>query len=121
MRWRASTARLVADVSTRKIFLTLSGVLESPPAAVLVVDGLFPHRDELAGVWEMSVFLQVPFAVSVARMAARDGSHPDPTHASMVRYVEGQQRYFDACRPWERADLVVDVTDLDAPTLIEAR
>lgn len=96
--------------------------LESaPPAAVLVVDGLFLHRDELAGVWDLSVFLQVPFAVSVPRMAARDGSHPDPTHASLVRYVEGQRLYFDACRPWERADLVVDVTDLDAPTLIEGR
>jgi len=63
----------------------------------------------------------VPFSVSVARMAARDGSHPDPTHATMVRYVEGQRLCFDACRPWELANLVVDVTDLDAPTLIEAR
>ena len=54
-------------------------------------------------------------------MAARDGSHPDPTHATMVRYVEGQRLCFDACRPWELANLVVDVTDLDAPTLIEAR
>lgn len=53
-------------------------VLTAAPGAVLVMDGLFLHRDELAGVWDLSVFLQVPFAVSVARLAARDGSHPDP-------------------------------------------
>jgi len=28
----------------------------APPPAVVVVDGLFLHRDELAGVWDMSVF-----------------------------------------------------------------
>ena len=91
------------------------------PGAVLVVDGLFLHPDELAGAWDLSVFLRVPFAVSVARMAARDGSHPDPAHSSVARYVEGQQLYFDACRPWERADLVVDATDLDSPSLLGSR
>jgi len=52
------------------------------PGTVLVLDGLFLHRDELVGVWDLSVFLQAPFAVSVARMAARDGSNPDPAHLS---------------------------------------
>lgn len=94
---------------------------EAAAGAVLVVDGLFLHRDELVGCWDLSVFLQVPFAVSVARMAARDGSHPDPTHPSMTRYVGGQKLYFAACRPWQRAHLVVDATDLDTPTLSEAR
>lgn len=93
----------------------------APPGTVLVVDGLFLHRDELAGVWDLSVFLQTPFTVSVARMAARDGSHRDPNHPSVARYVEGQRMYFDACRPWERAGIVVDATDLDAPHLIEGR
>ena len=91
------------------------------PGAVLVLDGLFLHRDELVGVWDLSLFLQVPFAVSVARMAARDGSHPDPAHAQVARYVKGQQLYFAACQPWERADLVVDATDLDAPTIVRSR
>lgn len=92
-------------------------VQTAPPGTVLVVDGLFLHRDELAGGWDLSVFLQVPFTVSVARLAARDGTHADPQHHSLVRYVEGQRRYFTACQPWQRADLVIDATDLDAPTL----
>ncbi len=88
----------------------------APPGAVLLLDGLFLHRDELAGVWGLSVFLDVPFAVSVARLAARDGGESDPGHPSLARYVGGQQLYFAACRPWERADVVVDATDLDAPS-----
>jgi len=77
------------------------------------------NRDELAGTWDLSVFLQAPFTVSVARMAARDGRHPDPCHPSLTRYVQGQQLYFNACRPWERANLVVEeATDLNRPTLL---
>ncbi len=114
-RYQAACQDLVSDQQ-------LDPPVESArPGAVLVVDGLFLHRDELAGAWDLSVFLRVPFAVSVARMAARDGSHPDPAHSSVARYVEGQQLYFDACRPWERADLVVDATDLDSPSLLGSR
>ena len=67
------------------------------------------------------MFLEVRFAVSVARMATRDGSHLDPTHAGVARYVRGQQLYFAACRPWQRTDLVVDATDLDHPTRIRSQ
>ena len=42
------------------------------PDSVLIVDGLFLHRDELAGIWDVSVFLEVPFAVTTRRMAVRD-------------------------------------------------
>lgn len=88
------------------------------PGAVLVLDGLFLHRDEMVGEWDFSVFLQVPFAVSVARMAQRDGSNPDPEHPDNARYVGGQRLYFAACLPWERASLVVDNTDLAEPRII---
>lgn len=78
------------------------------PGSVLLVDGLFLHRDELAGCWDLSVFLDVPFTVTAARMAVRDGSHPDPEHPSMRRYVEGQRIYFRTCSPRERASIVID-------------
>ena len=29
---------------------------EAPPGAVLILDGLFLHRDELASMWDLSVF-----------------------------------------------------------------
>jgi uridine kinase len=83
-----------------------------------VLDGLFLHRDELAGYWDFSVFLTAPFAVTAARMAVRDGSHPDPEHPSLARYVQGQRLYFAACRPWERAGLVIDNSAAGAPVIV---
>jgi uridine kinase len=91
--------------------------LTAPAGAVLVVDGLFLHRPELAGQWDFSVFLEVPFEVTAARMAERDGTHPDPEHPSMARYVEAQRRYFTECTPWARADLVVDNAAFEQPRL----
>lgn len=96
-------------------------VMTAEPGSVLLLDGLFLHRDELADVWDLSVYLQVPFAASVARLAARDGSHPDPTHPSLARYVDGQRLYFTTTLPWQRAHVVVDATDLDAPAIASAR
>ncbi|MFI5933343.1 uridine kinase [Actinoplanes sp. NPDC051494] len=81
---------------------------QAPAGATVVVDGLFLHRDELAGHWDFTIFLAAPFEVTVPRMAARDGSHPDPEHPSQARYVQGQKLYFAECRPWERASLVID-------------
>lgn len=73
-----------------------------PDHGVVIVEGLFLHRDELAGRWDWSVFLDVPFTESVRRLAERDGSHPDPEHPSMRRYVEGQRIYLASCRPHDR-------------------
>ena len=63
----------------------------APIGTVVVIDGIFLHRDELVEAWDYSIFLDVPFKVSVARMAARDGSAPDPADPSVARYVEGQR------------------------------
>jgi uridine kinase len=41
--------------------------------AVLLVDGIFLHRPELAGHWDASVWVDVPFAVSVPRGKVRLG------------------------------------------------
>jgi uridine kinase len=89
----------------------------APPGAVLVVDGLFLHRDELAAAWDLSVFLDVPFTVTAQRMALRDGTNPDPDHADIRRYVEGQRIYFAACDPHARATVLVDNTDFERPRI----
>ena len=91
---------------------------DAAPGSVLVLDGLFLHRDELVDMWDLSIFLCVPFTTSVPRMAARDGTPPDPQHPSLARYVQGQRLYFAACIPWQRADLVIDNIDPHAPAFI---
>ncbi|MFG1818382.1 uridine kinase [Kribbella sp. NPDC049174] len=90
----------------------------APPGAVLVADGLFLHRDELAGSWGFSIFLDVPFEVTAPRMAERDGTSPDPNHPTMQRYVGAQQLYFAACTPHQRATLLVDNTTFATPHLV---
>lgn len=91
------------------------------PASPLILDGLFLHRPELVGVWSLSVFLDVPFAESVHRMHLRDGSPDDENDPALRRYVEGQRLYFRRARPQERADVLVDNSDLANPRLIRPR
>jgi uridine kinase len=93
----------------------------APGGAVLVVDGLFLHRSELEGLWDFTVFLDAPFEVTAARMAVRDGTHPDPEHPSVARYVQAQRRYFAERAPWERADVVVDNADVERPSVTAPR
>ncbi|WP_238006297.1 uridine kinase [Dactylosporangium sp. AC04546] len=87
---------------------------------VLVVDGLFLHRDELVAVWNLSVFLDVPFTETAKRMAVRDGTNPDPEHPSVRRYMDAQRIYFNACAPHQRADIHIDNQDVSAPRIIRA-
>ena len=88
------------------------------PSAILVIDGIFLHRDELVGLWDFSIFLSVPFSVSYARLANRDGSNPDPRAVENRRYYEGQQIYLSHCRPAKRATVVVDNSLIEAPQLL---
>jgi len=85
------------------------------PGSVLVFDGIFTHREELVGCWDYSVWLDVPFAVSIPRGAQRGDGDPDPAAPANRRYVEGQRRYLAACRPRERATVVIDNEHLDRP------
>lgn len=92
--------------------------LAAPDDALVLVEGLFLHRDEVVDRWDLSIFLDVPFAETARRMAHRNGTHPDPDDPSIRRYVEGQRIYFRDARPWERASLVVDNTVFGEPKVI---
>jgi uridine kinase len=96
---------------------------EAAPNAILVLDGIFLHREALRGCWDLSVFLRVPFAVSIPRSAARGPGFgaPDPTDPSNHRYVEGQRLYLARETPEDRADIVIDNSDLAAPKILHAR
>lgn len=81
---------------------------QAEPGSVVLVDGLFLHRDELVRYWEFSVFLDVPFDVSVARVAARDATTADRCSLSVRRYVGAQQMYLAECSPRRRASMLID-------------
>ena len=79
-------------------------VEEARDGAILVLDGIFLHRDGLAQTWDYSVWLDAPPAVAAARRAARGDD--SPTHP---RYVRGQEIYLAACDPAGRATRVVEL------------
>lgn len=76
----------------------------------MLVEGTFLHRDELAGFWDRSVYLHLPFDAAAARMVARDEIDSDPDRGPLARYAGAQRLYFAACAPWRRASVVVDAT-----------
>jgi uridine kinase len=86
--------------------------------AVLLVDGIFLQREELITAWDLTIFLDVPFAQSFARMAVRDGTPADENAAANQRYREGQALYFSTCQPRDKADILVDYSDLDSPSIV---
>lgn len=90
------------------------------PDAILVVDGIFLHRDELIRFWDFSVWLEVPFTVSIPRGARRCYGDPDPDSPKNRRYIEGQRLYMVECDPKNRATLVIDNADLERPTIVMA-
>ncbi len=89
-----------------------------PHDGVVLVDGIFLHRRELAALWDVSVYLDAPFEVTVARAAERDGTSPDPEDPSQRRYVGGQRLYLEECRPQHLASVVVDLSDLERPRVL---
>ena len=98
-----------------------SAFAEPEACSVLLIDGIFLHRDELARFWDLSVFLDVPFVVSYMRMAARDGSNPDPDAPENHRYLEGQRIYLRQCKPQDRATVLIDNADLEAPRIVREK
>lgn len=108
-RYRTSAHDLGTDAEVYPPFRV------APEDAVLLVEGIFLHRTELRGYWDFSVFLDVSFETSYARMAERDGSPADPQHRSNHRYLEGQKLYLQEAQPLQSATVVVDNNELAAP------
>lgn len=73
-----------------------------PADGVLLFDGLFLHRPELAPYWDLTVLLVAPSRA--------------PTEGH--RYVDGWRLYLERCRPEERATIVIDNDDLAAPSIV---
>lgn len=93
--------------------------VDVPADAIVLVDGIFLQRPELADVWDASVWVDVPFEISVPRGNARfPGDHdPDPEAAGNQRYVGGQRLYLAEADPRGSSTWVFDNADLTRPQL----
>jgi uridine kinase len=98
-------------------------IREAQPGDILIFDGVFLMCPELRRYWDLVVFLDVAFQVSVPRLVERDPrlGPPDPEAPENRRYVEGQRRYLRECEPLLRANLVIDNTALAEPRILAER
>jgi uridine kinase len=92
------------------------------PNAIVLFDGVFLQRPELDGVWDVTIWVDAPFEVTVERAVIRDAQHG--VQAGVVRgkyearYVPGQRLYLTQCHPLERADIVVHNASFAQPRLV---
>lgn len=90
---------------------------EAAPGSILLFDGIFLHRPILRGYWDFSLFLEVPFEISLARCAQRGDGAASPEAPSNRRYVEGQSLYLHSCMPQRHASLLIDNAELARPAI----
>ena len=86
-----------------------------PKDAMLVLDGIFLNRPELAGLWNYSIWLDVTREIAEKRMLDRDG----PTE-NVERYRGGQDLYLAEANPRTAASSIIDNSDFDHPRRIFA-
>jgi uridine kinase len=90
--------------------------------AVLVVDGVFLLRPELAPLWTVSIHLRVPAAESLRRALTRDvdlmGSADEVRRRYLARYLPAQAIYRDEADPESVADIVIDNESVHAPRVL---
>jgi uridine kinase len=94
-------------------------VQQASAGGILIVDGIFLHRQELRAYWDYSIFLEVAFDISIPRGALRGEGSPDPGAPENQRYVEGQKLYLRTCEPQRFASVTINNDDLLAPYVVE--
>jgi uridine kinase len=97
-----------------------AAVLAATADALVVVDGVFLQRPELADCWDLVVFVSVQPEEALRRALERDralfGKATEERYRR--RYLPGQELYEHAVHPRERADFVLENEDPQRPRLV---
>lgn len=114
-RYRARIHDLVSDCLIDEPPIT------APVDAVIIVDGCFLQRQELAPHWDFRIFVDSPFETARARGIQRDaelfGGVPLAEELYEVRYEPACRLYLESAQPMRTADVIVDNDDLERPGL----
>lgn len=92
--------------------------VEVPAGAVVLVDGSFLLAPGLADCWDLAVMVVADPAEVLARGLVRDadlGSPEQVRELYLRRYLAAEALHEERDDPWARADLLVDLTDPQAP------
>ncbi|MET0910683.1 MAG: uridine kinase [Ilumatobacteraceae bacterium] len=111
---------------------TLEQLVDVPSNAVLVFDGLFLQRDELASFWDVSIHLEADERRDAEWLQFLSGDLPvDPSQraseldrrleaARWPRYRRGWSSYVDDFAPRSRATVVIDNNDVARPLVLDS-
>lgn len=80
--------------------------IEAGPSPIVILDGAYSARPELADLIDLSILVTLPDDVRRARLAQREGE--DLTLEWQAVWDEAEAFYFGTVRPPEAFDLVID-------------
>jgi len=89
--------------------------------SILIMDGVFLFRTELVNYWDLKIFVEADFKITVSRASKRDGYYLGSKQEILdkydQRYVPGQQLYFQESKPQEKADIIIENSDFENPLI----
>ena len=91
------------------------------PHDILLFEGVMLFREELANAFDYKILVDTSFEVALERAKTRGLSHFGSMQILMNKYthrfIPGQKRYLEECRPEEMADMIVGNEDTENITL----
>jgi uridine kinase len=78
---------------------------EQPPRPILLLDGAYSTRPELADVIDVAILVEAPAPVRLARLAAREA--PGFLEGWRARWDAAEEHYFTRVRPASTFDVVL--------------
>ena len=80
-------------------------------------------RPELVNYWDIRIFVDVDFKITVKRAVKRAteieyiGAEQEILDKYEKRYIPGQQLYFEQAQPKEKADIIINNSDFENPEI----
>ncbi len=103
----------------------VSPVKTATKDSILIMEGVFLFRPELANYWDIKIFIDVDFKITIKRAVKRTaeiehiGTEQEILDKYKKRYIPGQQIYFEQAHPKEKANIVIDNSDFENPVIIK--
>ena len=93
----------------------------SSSPSVVIVEGVFVFRPELADYFDTKIFIDIPLSELRARAIERDVPRFGfgVLKKYLTRYIPAQMRYLEVVRPFDIADIVIDNTNWHNPYIVE--
>jgi uridine kinase len=110
---RVSTNLKLLDIKTDQYDLEKNYIIN--PETIVILEGVFLFRKELAPYIDYKIYLDVPFGECLKRAVTRDS--PETYVKYDEKYFPAQYKYIRDCAPLSQSDLVVNNEDPEYPKI----